>query len=348
MRPKSLLLLALALGCGLIASIGISQVMDRKDDSQTYETEEIYVAKHDINVGDEITAESVNLEAWPADKIHPDAIRELESVVGRRPATKLYKGDQVHEAKLIDVNAPSAPAFTIPPGMRVVNVKVDAVTGAAGLLRPGDRVDVQLFVTANPGAGIPKTETRTIMKDLQVFAVDQHINRRVEDTEGGNVARTIGLLVTPEQADKITLASNLGSLRLIMRHPDDKLVGEQGSATIDDLFKTSKGNRELAKGLGDALASQKSGFSSFLEQLREAAANAAVPTSAVHTSWKMDILEGSEVRRVEFADDGQLPQEVDGPTTEQPIQIPSPTTSAPLELPGGDFAPVPSELLLKD
>src|SRR5215211_2480764 len=88
MRPKSLLLLALALGCGLVASIGISQVMDRNNNPHTkLETVPIYVALHNINLGDPIDLSMLSLQEWPKDKAPRGAISKLEDLQGRRPRT---------------------------------------------------------------------------------------------------------------------------------------------------------------------------------------------------------------------------------------------------------------------
>ena len=81
MKPKSLLLLALAGGCGLVASIGISQVMDKNAQrGPALETAPIYVALHNINLGDPIDATMVSLMEWPKDKIPPGALTQIEDI----------------------------------------------------------------------------------------------------------------------------------------------------------------------------------------------------------------------------------------------------------------------------
>ena len=102
MRPKSLLLLVLALGCGLVASIGISQVMDRNAKRpQAVETVPIYVALHNINLGDPIDAKMVSLQEWPKDKVPRGAISKLEELEGRRPRTAIIEGEPILEGKLL-------------------------------------------------------------------------------------------------------------------------------------------------------------------------------------------------------------------------------------------------------
>ena len=88
MRAKSLLLLFLALGCGLVASIGITQVIGNRNSDQipaSGKMTTIFVALEDLPMGDMVTAESLKLEEWPSDKIPPGALTNMEDVEGRRP-----------------------------------------------------------------------------------------------------------------------------------------------------------------------------------------------------------------------------------------------------------------------
>src|SRR5690349_4065300 len=120
MRPKSLLLLALALGCGLVASIGISQVMDRNNNSHAkLEMVPIYVAVHNINLGDPIDAKSVSLEDWPKEKVPHGAISTLEELQGRRPRTAIFQGEPILDGKLLNKGEMADPIRGIAKGMRL-------------------------------------------------------------------------------------------------------------------------------------------------------------------------------------------------------------------------------------
>ena len=108
MRPKSLALLLLALGCGLVASIGITEVMAKRNaepTGPTGETEPIFVAIADIALGDTITAQVLKLEQWPKDKVPAGAISRIEDVEGRRARTKLFAGEPILEHKLLGKGA---------------------------------------------------------------------------------------------------------------------------------------------------------------------------------------------------------------------------------------------------
>src|SRR5215203_2191457 len=127
MRPKSLLLLALALGCGLVASIGISQVMDRNGHSEAkIETAPIYVALHNINLGDPLDLKMLSLQEWPKDKVPRGAISKPEELQGRRPRTAIFEGEPILEAKLLAPGQVADPISSIKKGMRLKTIAVDA------------------------------------------------------------------------------------------------------------------------------------------------------------------------------------------------------------------------------
>ena len=232
MRPKSIMLLVLAAGCGLVASIGINQAMSRPNVEQIpTDSTEIFVAKSEIGLGDSLKPEVLKLESWPTDKVPAGALTKLEETVERRSRTKIYPGEPIIEAKLLAKGEDVADAATmIPKGMRVVSIRVDAVSGAASLIKPGDRVDVLVHLQENTSRGITKTTTKTFLQHVKVFAVDDVFRR---ENDGGQTvaAKTISLLVTPTQAELVTMASELGTLRLVMRSASDEDKSETPGST---------------------------------------------------------------------------------------------------------------------
>ena len=205
-------------------------------DAPAAETEPVFVAAVDINFNDQVTKDKLKIEEWPKDKIHADALRTLDQIKGQRAAHKIFAGEQIRGDKLMGADGQVSGSDKIPAGYRVIAVRVDAVTGAAGLILPNDRVDVLVYMARNPGIGIEETSTKTILQDVRVFAVDTQFERRKGTDEPAIAAKTISLLVTPAQAEKVTLATEMGTLRLIMRSPDDSLEGTAGGASIKDIF----------------------------------------------------------------------------------------------------------------
>ena len=236
-------LLMLALGCGLVASIGITQVMAKRNTESTGpvgETVPIFVAVKDITLGDALTAEMLKQEPWPKDKIPPGALSNIEDVEGRRTRQKLFAGEPILENKLLGKGASAQGASAvIPNGYRVVSVKVDSVSGS-GLILPGDRVDVLVYLVGNSQREIVETSTRTVLQDIKVFAVNDVVDLENKDSKDKSIsAKTISLLVTPAQAAKVTLASEMGKIRLVMRGPEDNAHAEDASAKPEELLGRS-------------------------------------------------------------------------------------------------------------
>src|SRR4051812_44834444 len=119
MRTKSLVLIIIALGCGLVASIGISEVLKQKPDGAP-ETEQILVAAIDIDIGKKLDAQNVKVEEWPKGKIIEGAFHSLDEVKDQYTRSRMYAGEPVLAAKLMDSKNDSAP---IPEGYRVLPVK---------------------------------------------------------------------------------------------------------------------------------------------------------------------------------------------------------------------------------
>ncbi len=261
MRPKSLVLLALAAGCGLIASIGISQVIDSNKRGAPEETVPIYVALQNINLGDPIDDGMLSLQEWPKGKIPLGAITKWEDIEDRRPRTTIFQGEPLLDGKLLPKGHSQDPISAIPKNHRLKTISVDARKSAAGLLSPGDRVDIQLFVQRSERQGIMYAFTKTILQNIRVFAVDQAVQRSTEGGESRNIAKTVSVILTPEQANRVTLAENLGEISLIPRHPDDDEIVDDVQVTSDDLLQSGKpGSREAEQGI----ATIKNGIGSLL------------------------------------------------------------------------------------
>lgn len=323
MRPKSLMLLVLALGCGLVASIGISQVMERNSKRPAATaTTPIYVALHNINLGDPIDAAMVSLQEWPKDKVPPGVISQLDELEGRRPRATIIQGEPILEAKLLAPGQLADPITSIPKGFRLKTISVDAEKSAAGLLSPGDRVDVQLFVKRDERNGIDAAKTKVILQNIRVFAVDQTVQRSPDGGEERTVAKTISLLLTPEQASKLTLAENLGLVSLIPRNPDDEESGDMIEYSTNDLLSDGgKSSREKEQGRGETeeKPADTGGLLSAIQQY--------VPPPK--PPFVMEIVEAQDVREVEF-----------DPDTGKPLRDDS---SAPTANPAaGTMPPIPS------
>lgn len=305
MRPKSLILLALALGCGLIASIGINQVLaNRSSGPATAETVDILVAAMDIPMGDPMSPEFVRVQAWPKAQMPEGAITSLEEIEERRTRTKFFPGEPILQAKLFGRGeAGESATDLIPKGYRVLPVKVDAVTGASGMILPGDRVDLMVHVTEDQHRGIPRTTTRTFLQNVKVFAVDNMFNQRGADGEQSISAKTISVLVTPEQAEVVAMATQLGSVTLVMRGPEDGENNMTDGASPTDIFGDLTA---LAAPQPTGPAPDPNEAANLLDILRQQR-DAQVSNSPAVPPFRMVLIKGQDATAVEFNDGDVLP-----------------------------------------
>jgi len=237
MRPKSLILIAIALGCGLVASIGISQVMDSRANNNgpaAMETAKILVAAYEVNVGEIIEAGMLKVEEWPRDKIPEGATTKLEEAVGERPRQRIFVGEPILEQKLIGAGDQADDASTrLRKGYRAVTVKVTEDAVVAGLLKPGDRVDILAYFKR--GVNFSQTIMKTILEDVRVFAVNRKMDRTLDEGKGKVVAKTLTLEVLPSQVEVLSLANEIGRLRFSARRPDDESRRDTDGAVPADL-----------------------------------------------------------------------------------------------------------------
>ena len=342
MRSKSIVLLALALGCGLVASIGISQVMERRNQASTTpgETEAIFVALQDINPNDPITAQNVKIEEWPKSKVQAGAITRIEEYENKRARQKIFLGEPILAGKIIDANELNTASGKIPKGYRVVAVRVDAVSGGANLILPGDRVDVIVFLNKNSSQGIEETKTQTILQDIKVFAVDTVFQRNPGEEEPAIAAKTISLLVTPDQAENVTLASELGTIRFVLRYDQDDAVVATDGASTNDVFGSSGADRNAEQATKAQPSAQPAaatsaghGFNSLLDMIKHQREKTKPAAPVQASPWKMTVYKGADIEEVEINNEGlpvvlgdtapSLPQEN---SSEQPSsEVPSDT-----------------------
>lgn len=231
MRNKSVFLL-LACVCGTIAAIGVSQWMQAQSTGQSeIKMVEIFVTAKAIDVAEEITAEKIQLEQWPADRIPEGSTSKLEDLQGKFARQRFYAGEPVMPVKLM--SKANSNSITIPKGFSVVSMKADSENAVANLVRPGDRVDVMAYFTKSEM--IPESMAKTVLQGVRVFAVDGRTERD-DDEENVQTARTISLLISKDDAEAWTYASELGKIRLTLGNPGDYKKSSEGGTDAGEEF----------------------------------------------------------------------------------------------------------------
>jgi pilus assembly protein CpaB len=236
--------------------------------------ETVFVALEDIAFGDPVEPHVLKLEKWPASAVPDGALTKIEDIEGRRARTEIFPGEPILDRKLLPKgqDAPGS-SMLIPKGMRVVSVKVDDVSTGGGLILPGDRVDVVLYLKKNPCDGIAQNSTIVVLQDVKVFAVDDQFKLEADEGEASTMrgAKTVSLLVTPGQAQKVMLSSEMGKIRLVLRSPEDETQSDKVLATTETILSGSEvGAREkecLVEPEPDPKASD--GMQAFLDKLNQ-------------------------------------------------------------------------------
>jgi pilus assembly protein CpaB len=153
--------------------------------------------------------------------------------VGRGVIATIFEGEAFNDTRLALKGGGAGFAASIPQGMRAVAVHVNEVVGASGFVVPGMRVDV--LITGNPpGESSQGTRVKTLLQNIEVLSAGQNFQK---DAEGKPVSvPVVNLLVSPEQAEVLSLAGNETKIQLILRNPLDQKVTETKGTAVSELF----------------------------------------------------------------------------------------------------------------
>jgi pilus assembly protein CpaB len=197
-------------------------------------TTHIVVAARDLALGTMLAPGDVKTIDWPSLTVPPGYATREDEVLGHGLITPVSANEPLMTAKLADKEAGGGLPIVIPEGMRAVSVKVDEVIGVAGFVLPGTRVDV--LVTLSDGGDREEAATRVILQNVRTVASGQTIQK---DANGEpQNATVITLLVTPEQAEKLTLAATEGQIQLALRNTLDMAEVETDGIKAATLVRT--------------------------------------------------------------------------------------------------------------
>ncbi|HEX6717283.1 MAG TPA: Flp pilus assembly protein CpaB [Pyrinomonadaceae bacterium] len=222
MRNKRLIIAVLAaVTFGLIAAVSVKQYLltaqpfNRPND--------VVVAKVEIAVGSRLIPEQLVVAQFPADVTPDGAISTIDDkLIGRVVLTAISPREPITEAKLAPVGSLGGLSAVIPEGYRAMTVRVDDVVGVSGFIMPGTLVDVVVVTQPPKGIGNEETISKIVLQNIKVLANGQSIDKPKNDREVERSVRAVTLLLTPEQTEKLALASSEGKLQLVMRNSVDQ------------------------------------------------------------------------------------------------------------------------------
>jgi pilus assembly protein CpaB len=194
----------------------------------------VVVAAQQLQLGSVVGPADVKVVDWPASNVPSGYATSVEQVVGRGVIQPVSINEPLLAGKLAAKEEGGGLPIVIPEGMRGVSVKVDEVIGVAGFVLPGTRVDV--LVTINPQNDAEEATTRVILQNVQVLTAGQTIQKDAEGTP--QTVTVITLLVSPEQAEELTLAATEGRIHLALRNTLDMAEVETDGVKAGQLVKT--------------------------------------------------------------------------------------------------------------
>jgi pilus assembly protein CpaB len=254
-NTRTLIVVAVAILMAAIASYGVwlaekSRPVREVEVART----QAVVATHPLSVGMLVTKDDLKLVPWPAANPVPGSFTEVEKAVNRGVIVSVSENEPLTESKLAPIGSGAGLPPTITEGMRALSVKVNEVIGVAGFVIPGTRVDVVVTVRGRENNAQP--QSRVVLSNVQVLTAGTRYDQERATKDGKPIPTSVvTLLLTPEDAEKMTLASEEGKVMLALRNPLDTAPTKTDGARLSALLgeasplpnKTIVDGRQMAK-----------------------------------------------------------------------------------------------------
>lgn len=229
-RPRAVIIvgvLAVIIAAFAAYSLFIYLKGQEKKLEEAVATEKVVVAAEQIDVGKPIIITQLKTVNWPKTNIPQGAFQSTDQVINRVALQSFVPGEPIIESRLIPKEGPvSVLTYKIPEGHRAMTVGVDQVSGVAGFINPGNMVDVVLTIAPS---GSTQTISKIVLQNVPVLAIGQTVDNR----EGkAVVVPTVTMDVTPEDAEKLAIASTQGRLQLVLRRFEDKSIAKTVGETV--------------------------------------------------------------------------------------------------------------------
>jgi pilus assembly protein CpaB len=312
MKNKSMMLLMVAAGCGLVAMFGVQQMLSGGKPANKVR---ILVARSDIDAGIKLDQTNVGFKEWPAEQVPPGAIKTEEEFAERALKHRVGPGAPILTSELGN-KGEFGLEIQIPADMRMVSLPVTATMTHSGLLRPGNYVDVSAVIETPVKGGGKKTEVKPVLQCIQVFAVGSRVagTEESKDPKAAEV-KNVSFLVYPLQGQLLQLAHKLSNanLQLAMRSGSDKSLANTRDLTDESLSSMSKsliGSHEDSRksepvaAATTPTAKPKSAFQSYLAP-ETPTAMTSVGDQAVRRTWQIVVFQGDqrEVQEIDWPED---------------------------------------------
>ena len=181
-------------------------------------TKRVVVANNDLSLGSELGRDDLKALDWPAASVPEGAFEDPAALVGRGLIVSVVRNEPILPGKLAAKEAGAGLPPIIPAGKRAVSVRVNEVIGVAGYVLPGTRVDI--VATQNPTNKTEDMMSKVVLSNVEVLTAGTRLEQEGKDGKPMQVT-VVTLLVTPEESERLTLASTEGKIHLALRNPMD-------------------------------------------------------------------------------------------------------------------------------
>jgi pilus assembly protein CpaB len=240
MRTRIFAVLAVAVLAGGGLAYGTYNMMQTPQvQTVNMPTQPVVVAAADLSLGAALRREDVTTVQFPAGKAPEGSFAKPEEVLERGLIVPVVKHEPILGAKLAPKEAGAGLPPVIPEGMRAVSVRVNEVIGVAGYVLPGSRVDV--IATASPTTSTADTISKVVLANVLTLTAGTRMEQDQKDGKPVQVP-VVTLAVTPEQAERLALASTEGKIQLALRNPLDQSAPATPGIKPAVLLGTVKGS----------------------------------------------------------------------------------------------------------
>ncbi|HEX5834498.1 MAG TPA: Flp pilus assembly protein CpaB [Pyrinomonadaceae bacterium] len=285
-----------ALIFGVLAAVTVSKYLSRAQ-AYTNNLTKVAVAKVAIPLGSKIISEQIMVVQFPKESTPDGAFDSPEKLAGRVAVVNIAAREPITEARLAPEGTAAGLSAVIPEGYRAMTVKVDDAAGISGFIMPGTLVDVVVVIDPREGSGNQDPISKIVLQNIKVLANGQNIDKPKDEREANSV-KAVTLQVTPEQAEKLALASSEGRLQLVMRNQIDQ--GDQQTPGVNKRSLLSGETATQAPEPG-SLKSEQPKENKPVRRSAPVAKPAAAPAAPQPTPRaSVEMIEGAKKRSVEF------------------------------------------------
>jgi pilus assembly protein CpaB len=300
MRNKRFFLVLVgALIFGVLAAVSVSKYLSSAQ-AYTKNLNKVAVAKVAIPIGSKIIPEQIMVVQFPKESTPDGAFDTPEKLAGRVAVMNIAAREPITESRLAPEGTAAGLSAIIPEGYRAMTVKVDDAAGISGFIMPGTLVDVVVVIDPREGSGMQDPISKIVLQNIKVLANGQNIDKPKDEREANSV-KAVTLQVTPEQAEKLALASSEGKLQLVMRSQIDQ--GDEQTPGVNKRGLLTGEKATVAPEPGSLKSEQPKTESKPVHRVSVSApkpVQTAAPAPQPTPRTQVEMIEGAKKRNVEF------------------------------------------------